>query len=106
MYQSRLEQQRTELGREYNATDAAVDHAKVLLSQKTDYLLELSYNDRKRIHNLKYYTWIEQQGKELDDLNAQWYDAENYWGEVYGLADRLDPMIEEFNAATGVLDEI
>ena len=106
MYQSRLEQQRTELGRAYNATDAAVDHAKVLLAQKTDYLLELSYNDRKRIHNLKYYTWIEQQGKELDDLNAQWYDAENYWGEVYGLADRLDPMIEEFNAATGVLDEI
>jgi len=38
---------------------------------------------KKRIHNLKYYTWIVQQGKELEELNAQWYDDENYWGNIY-----------------------
>jgi hypothetical protein len=37
---------------------------------------------KKRIHNLKYYTWIVQ-GKELEELNAQWYDDENYWGNIY-----------------------
>ena len=29
---------------------------------------ELSYYDRKRIHNLKYYTWVEQQGKSYEEI--------------------------------------
>ena len=36
---------------------------------------ELNYNDRKAIHNLKYYTWVEQQGKDVEDLNQLWYDG-------------------------------
>jgi hypothetical protein len=32
-----------------------------MLGLKTDNLLELTYADRKRVHNLKYYTWVEQQ---------------------------------------------
>ena len=62
----------------------------------TDYLLELSYIEKKRIHNLKYYTWIEQQGKTVEELNAQWYDR-NYWERIYQAAELVDPMIEEFN---------
>ena len=30
-----------------------------------DNMEELTYYGRKRIHNLKYYTWVEQQGKTL-----------------------------------------
>jgi hypothetical protein len=30
--------------------------------------------DRKRVHNLKYYTWVEQQGKTYEEIQAQWYD--------------------------------
>jgi hypothetical protein len=60
-------------------------------------MLELSYLDRKRVHNLKYFTWIEQQGRELDELNAQWYDYDNYWGELPREADAIDKAICDFN---------
>lgn len=39
---------------------------------------ELTYLDKKRIYNLKYFTWIEQQGKDLEELNVQLYNYENY----------------------------
>lgn len=72
-----------------------------LLQQKIDNMLELSYYDKLRVHNLKYYTWIEQQQKELKDLNAQWYDKQ-YWTEIQGLTDRVDEQITAFNRETGL----
>jgi hypothetical protein len=43
------------------------------------FMPELGYCDRKRIHNLKYFTWIEQQGRGLQELNDQWYNHAKYW---------------------------
>ena len=57
---------------------------------------ELGYYDRKRIHNLKYFTWIEQQGREVSELNAQWQDHQNYWNGIFSLESEIDSMIEEF----------
>jgi hypothetical protein len=68
-----------------------------------DNMLELSYYDRKRIHNLKYFTWIEQQGREVDELNAQWYDYHHYWKSIQAKADEIDTLIIEFNEKTGLL---
>ena len=64
LYQSRLKEMHVEFG-EYPAEDAAADFARYLHGQSTDNLLELRYTDRRRIHNLKYFTWVEQQGKDL-----------------------------------------
>ena len=72
-----------------------------LLQQKIDHMLELSYYEKLRVHNLKYYTWIEQQQKELKNLNAQWYDKE-YWKNIQGLTDKIDEQIEAFNKETGL----
>jgi cysteine synthase len=72
-----------------------------LTHQKIDNMLELSYYDKLRVHNLKYYTWIEQQQKELKDLNAQWYDK-TYWTEIQGLTRGVDEQITAFNRETGV----
>jgi len=55
------------------------------------------------IHNLKYFTWIEQQGKDLEELKAQWYDYENYWGSIHRQTGEIDKLIEEFNRRTGLL---
>ena len=63
---------------------------------------ELTYMSRKRIHNLKYYTWVEQQGRTLEELNAQWYD-EHYWDNVHKQVEEIDRLTEEFNERTGVL---
>ncbi|MEG2212790.1 MAG: pyridoxal-5-phosphate-dependent protein subunit beta, partial [Clostridiales bacterium] len=72
-----------EQGGAYNQAKAALDYGLHLMGQRTDKLLELTYPEKRRVHNLKYYTWIEQQGKELAELNAQWYDTDNYWGGVH-----------------------
>ena len=96
LYQSRLEELRKERGM-YSAIEAAKDQAGPLAHQSIDFFKELGYYDRKAIHNLKYYTWVEQQGKTYEEINAQW-DPE-YWRSLFedevGTFDRL---ITEFNA--------
>jgi len=101
MYQSRLEELTAEKGN-YNKLQAAKDMEKCLFGQGIDNLKELSYYDRKAIHNLKYFTWIEQQAKEIEDLNQLWYDR-NIWEQQFNQAARWDEMIDEFNEETGVL---
>jgi cysteine synthase A len=96
LYASRL----TELAQErgaYTQNDAVRDLAGPLHHQGIDFFRELTYYQKKAIHNLKYYTWVEQQGKTLEELNAQW-DPE-YWralfeDEVAG----FDRLIESFNS--------
>jgi cysteine synthase len=104
LYQSRLKELHEEHG-EYSEADAAADYERYLLGTAVDYVEELGYWDRKRIHNLKYFTWIEQQGKELEELNAQWYDR-HYWNGIHGQVDEIDALIEAFNERTGLLEEL
>ena len=105
LYQSRLEEMEEKQG-EYKKIDAAVDYNSHLKALSTDYLEELTYESRKRIHNLKYYTWIEQQGKDTEELNAQWYDYENYWGKIHNMTDEIDDLIKEFNKKVGLLENL
>jgi cysteine synthase len=102
MYKSRIEELNQMHG-PYNEKEAAVDHGMHMLGLRTDNMQELTYVDRKRIHNLKYYTWVEQQGKKTEELNALWYDTRNTWDAVHAQADSLDELINEFNEATGVM---
>ena len=102
LYGSRLEEMHAEFG-EYSEKDAAADQARYLLGERTDNMIELSYQDRKRIHNLKYFTWVEQQGKTYEEIQAQWYD-DDFWGSVQRQADEIDELINEFNAKVGLLN--
>ncbi len=95
MYRSRLKEMDEQRGK-YFLKQAEVDWHSVLQRQSIDYFKELSYYDKKSIHNLKYFTWVEQQGKDVDELNAQWYD-ENYWEERFSIVPEWDKLIEEFN---------
>ena len=65
-------------------------------------MLELSYWDKKRMHNLKYFTWVEQLGKDPDELDRQWSD-EDYWREKYAVHEEWDKKIREFNDRTGTV---
>ncbi len=100
LYQSRIHEMRQEMG-EYSARAAAADYARWLQGQSTDNLLELRYTDRRRIHNLKYYTWVEQQGKTYDEIQAMWYQPD-YWTSVQKQAAEIDELITEFNAEVGL----
>ncbi|RLB58916.1 MAG: pyridoxal-5-phosphate-dependent protein subunit beta [Deltaproteobacteria bacterium] len=96
LYQSRLAEARQAQG-PYDQRQAELDFHLHLAGLKTDNLLELDQPARRRIHNLKYYTWIEQQQKELAELEAQWHEYKTYWPEHFAVADRYDRLIEQFN---------
>ena len=102
MYASRVRELNEQYG-PYSAHEAAMDHGLHMLNLKTDSMMELNYWQRKRVHNLKYYTWVEQQQMNVEDLNAQWYDTEGTWDAVHSQAKDLDALINEFNEATGLL---
>jgi hypothetical protein len=61
--------------------------------QKQDYILEGSREVRERWHNLKYYTWVEQQGKTVEELDAQRDPA--WWTEHQEMVAEIDKRILE-----------
>jgi cysteine synthase len=98
LYQSRLEELRLERGA-YCLNEAIKDHAGPIAHQGIDYFKELTYPERKAIHNLKYYTWVEQQGKTAQELAEQWNPE--YWRTRFeDEVEDIDRLIEEFNEKT------
>jgi hypothetical protein len=95
MYRSRLVEL-TEARGPFTQLDAAATFHRHLLGAAVDHVHDLGYWDRKRVHNLKYYTWVEQQGKTAAELDAQWHDPD-YWTRIQALADPIDRLIEDFN---------
>lgn len=95
MYQSRLTELENGKGK-YSELEAAKDQAGPLAHQNKDFFKEVNYYERKAIHNLKYYTWVEQQGKTYEEINAQW-DPE-YWRSLFeDEVEYFDQLINEFN---------
>ncbi len=99
LYGSRLEEERVRLG-PLNRTAAARTFGRYLEAISTDNLRELTYPDRKAIHNLKYFTWVEQQQRSVEDLNKLW--DPDFWTEQFHQVDQWDPLITALNEATGV----
>ena len=52
--------------------------------------------------NLKYYTWVEQQGKDVEELNALWDDPQTTWDTVHKQVSEIDALITQFNSMTGL----
>jgi len=104
MYASRL-RQLTDANGDFTESDAAAVYARHLQGLTIDNMEELTYYGRKRIHNLKYFTWVEQQGKTFEEIQQQWYN-DDYWARIPACADEIDALIEEFNAQTGLLGKL
>ena len=101
LYATRIEEYRKDFG-PFTASDAAEAFARDLFGESTDHLIELTYAERKRVHNLKYYTWVEQQGRSYEEIQAQWYEP-TYWTDVQGQVEEIDALIKEFNARVGLI---
>jgi cysteine synthase len=99
LYASRLEELAAEHGA-YSPDCAAYDRARYLDGIVTDHVRELSYFDRKALHNLKYFTWVEQQERSVGDLNRLW--DPDFWSEQYEQVDEWDQLITALNDQTGV----
>jgi cysteine synthase A len=100
LYGSRVAEQR-ELHGPYRESDAGAHYARYLEGVGIDNLRELDYYDRKALHNLKYFTWVEQQQRDLEDLNRLW--DPDFWEETFSQVDEWDGLIDEFNKRVGLL---
>ncbi len=67
--------------------------ASVFRGQKLDWISEGTRESRERWHNLKYFTWVEQQGKTIEELDAQ--RSESWWSEQAALAGDVDRRLRE-----------
>jgi hypothetical protein len=105
LYGTRVEEMRQARGA-YTQLHAAADYHRYLMGEGTENLLELGNPDCRRIHNLKYFTWIEQQKKSLTELNAQWDEFPEFWDRIHGQMEEMDRLTEEFNRRTGVLENL
>jgi cysteine synthase len=96
LYESRMHELRTAEG-EYTAQMADRHYARYLQGITTDHVRELNYADRKALHNFKYFTWVEQQGKSSDELRQLW--DTDFWRQVFStdVVDEWDRLIEAFN---------
>jgi cysteine synthase len=65
----------------------------IFLGQRNDWILEGSKAVRERWHNLKYYTWVEQQGKTVEELDAQRDPA--WWIEHQEMVSEIDKRIAD-----------
>ncbi|MBZ5587223.1 MAG: pyridoxal-phosphate dependent enzyme [Acidobacteriia bacterium] len=102
LYQTRLAELTAERG-EYTDRQAEADIERFLCGATTDHLKELTYPDRKALHNLKYFTWVEQQGKTVKELDALW--SPGFWRDLQAQLPGWDAAIETFNRDTGVSAE-
>ena len=86
---------------EYTERDAVRDHARFLEGIAVDQMRELGYRDRKALHNLKYFTWVEQQGRTADELQELW--RPEFWTQAFDQATEWDRQIDELNQRAGIL---
>jgi len=75
-----------------------------LLGIATDHVRELTHEERTRIFNLGYFTWVEQQGTPLPEFEAR--RAQSFWVRERARAAEWDALIDEVNERTGVLERV
>ena len=67
-----------------------------------DHVIELGHVDRKRIFNLGYYTWVEQQGVSVEDFDRR--KNQDFWRSLVDSIpawDRADPGFQRRGRAAG-----
>ena len=83
-------------GNEFTTTDAAAAVGEHLGAASTDHMIDCTDLDRRRLFNLGYYTWVEQQGTPFDLFEAR--RSQDFWRELRRYTGIWDGMIDDFNA--------
>ena len=88
----------------FDSLGAAEVYGEHLLGAATDLVRELTFEERTRIFNLGYFTWVEQQGVSLEDFEAR--RSQSFWAAQRAKAAEWDELITEVNERTGVLERL
>jgi len=95
LYLSELEKTKNNYKGAFDSVACANIYKKYITEINTDNMIELSKNDKERIFNLGYYTWVEQQGISLNDFEKR--KDQKFWENHYNHMISLDNKVEEFN---------
>jgi cysteine synthase len=97
MYRSELERVvQRDFADGFDPATAAMVFGECLGAVSADHVLELTDVDRRRIFNLGYFTWVEQQGVPVDEFTAR--RRQETWVEMRNILPIWDELIAEFNA--------
>ncbi len=83
----------------FDSVNAAEVFGQHLLGTADNDVLELTHDERSRIFNLGYFTWVEQQGVPLGEFERR--RNQSFWRELRKAAAGWDELIAEFNARAG-----
>ncbi len=95
LYLSELEKTKKEFKGIYDESMCAEIYGQYLKGISTDHTLELNQKEKERIFNLGYYTWVEQQGIDLEDFEKR--RDQNFWNDHFQEMLSLDNRVKEFN---------
>jgi len=84
----------------FDEVDAGELFGRYLGAIADDQVLDLTYLERKRIFNLGYYTWVEQQGVSVEDFDSR--KDQRFWRDLADTIPIWDRLIEDFNAEVGI----
>ena len=95
LYLSELEKTKKEFKGIYDESMCAEIYGQYLKGISADHTLELNQKEKERIFNLGYYTWVEQQGIDLEDFEKR--RDQNFWNDHFQKMLSLDNQVKEFN---------
>ena len=84
----------------FDRIHAAEVYGQHLLGLGSEHVLELTSLERRRIFNLGYYTWVEQQGVPVEDFEAR--RDQRFWQKLHDYVPVWNELIDAFNARTGL----
>ncbi len=85
----------TRFGGELSEADAAAIYGEHLANVSTEHMIEMTEADRRRVFNLGYYTWVEQQGTPFELFEERRHQS--FWQNLRRYVGVWDSMISEFN---------
>ena len=80
---------------EFSHTDAAEAFGQHLGHVTTEHTIDMTEADRRRVFQLGYYTWVEQQGTPFELFEER--RSQDFWRSLRGYVGVWDDMIDEFN---------
>jgi cysteine synthase len=86
----------------FGEAQAAETFGRSLEGQGVGDTLELTREDRERIFNLGYFTWVEQQGVSIEDFTAR--RDQSFWRGLREQVPEWDRAIRELNARSGATE--
>ncbi len=88
-----------DFGNRFDEVAAGETWGRALAGATTDHFMEMTHIDRKRVFNLGYFTWVEQQGVSLEEFSVR--AKQSFWDGLLDLVPAWDALIAKVNARSG-----